>query len=480
MKIFNSEKQLLLLSIGLCLASSLFAQLDPELKPGENFNLSEWKLNYPMNNDTQEDLSSFSNAYFYTDSTTGGIVFNCPNIVNGTGGSSYPRCELRELLNKGASASAKSNNWTLSTNPTREYYGGYNGVLEATLTVDHVSTTYDEEFRVGRVIVGQIHADDNEPCRLYYRLLPGNTKGSIYFAHEQSKVWGSNKKEFWHELIGSRSSSAEEPENGIALGELWGYKIDVQGESMTVTIYNSEGIELASKTIASYMTGDDNFDANYANADNYLYFKAGVYNQNNGGDAADYAQATFYQLSNVHSPDSILNPSDLVVTPSSLNFSGVGGTEIVNITTTDNWTCTTTDSWITLSTNNGSGNGTLEVSVDENIETEIRNGSINVIAEDGTILIVTVSQAINDGGVGVNNEALNKISIFPNPSKGHFTIENCVGSYLQILNISGAVVFKQQIANNYEYITTNLPKGVYITNVIGEHSLPYSSKLIIE
>ena len=38
------------------------------------------------------------------------------------------------------------------------------------------------------------------------------------------------------------------------------------------------------------------FDKN----DQYMYFKAGVYNQNNSGEAADYVQATFYQLENSH------------------------------------------------------------------------------------------------------------------------------------------------------------------------------------
>jgi poly(beta-D-mannuronate) lyase len=31
-----------------------------------------------------------------------------------------------------------------------------------------------------------------------------------------------------------------------------------------------------------------------------MYFKAGVYNQNNGGAPKDYVQATFYHLDNQH------------------------------------------------------------------------------------------------------------------------------------------------------------------------------------
>ena len=38
----------------------------------------------------------------------------------------------------------------------------------------------------------------------------------------------------------------------------------------------------------------------HTGSDQYMYFKAGVYNQNNTGSADDYVQATFYSLSNSH------------------------------------------------------------------------------------------------------------------------------------------------------------------------------------
>ena len=38
----------------------------------------------------------------------------------------------------------------------------------------------------------------------------------------------------------------------------------------------------------------------YGSNSQYMYFKAGVYNQNNSGDARDYVQATFYHLNNMH------------------------------------------------------------------------------------------------------------------------------------------------------------------------------------
>ena len=38
----------------------------------------------------------------------------------------------------------------------------------------------------------------------------------------------------------------------------------------------------------------------YDVANDYMYFKAGVYNQNRSGDPEDYVQATFYELENIH------------------------------------------------------------------------------------------------------------------------------------------------------------------------------------
>ena len=77
------------------------------------------------------------------------------------------------------------NNWVFSTAPEADLNnaGGIDGELTAELTVDHV-TTSGEGYQIGRVVIGQIHANDDEPIRVYYRKLPNNNKGSIYFAHE--------------------------------------------------------------------------------------------------------------------------------------------------------------------------------------------------------------------------------------------------------------------------------------------------------
>ncbi|MEF1307456.1 polysaccharide lyase family 7 protein, partial [Vibrio owensii] len=157
-------------------------------------------------------------------------------------------------------------------------------VLEATLAVNAVTTTGDSS-QVGRVIVGQIHANNDEPIRLYYRLLPGHTKGSLYFAHEPNEDASSDPEQFIN-LIGSSASNASEPEDGIALNELFFYRIKVQGNQLIVTIKRDDHedvTETVDMTTSGYDVGGQ-----------YMYFKAGVYNQNNSGDPTDYVQATFY------------------------------------------------------------------------------------------------------------------------------------------------------------------------------------------
>jgi poly(beta-D-mannuronate) lyase len=93
-------------------------------------------------------------------------------------------------------------------------------------------------------------------------------------------------------MIGSRSSSASEPSDGIALNEVFSYEIDVTGNTLTVKILR-EGKPTLTEEV-------DMRNSGYDVADDYMYFKAGVYNQNNTGDGDDCVQATFYALDVTH------------------------------------------------------------------------------------------------------------------------------------------------------------------------------------
>lgn len=267
--------------------------LDPDLPPGQNFDLSQWKITFPDASEKPVDWlidGGERSKEFYTDPVTGGMVFRCPNSGATTSNKTkYPRSELREMI-RGTNDNidtqgVNGNNWVLSTSSSSSVRdaGGINGKLSATLSVDHVSTSGDSSM-VGRVIVGQIHGSEDEPLKIYYRKLPGNSKGSVYFAYE--KWQGSDVK---YHLIGNSDDDSSNPSNGIALGEKWHYDVDVNGQDMTVTVTKEDGSQF-DETIT--------IESDYKN--DWMYFKAGVYNQNNGGNAGDYVQATFYKLNQSH------------------------------------------------------------------------------------------------------------------------------------------------------------------------------------
>lgn len=286
--------------------------LNPSLPPSDNFDLVDWYLSVPTDTDDNGKADSikedalnegYESEFFYTGSD-GGMVFKCP--VDGyktSTSTTYTRSELREMLRQGKTSidtsydvdkdedgNGRLNNWAFSSikDSDEDEFGGIDGLLTATVAVNHVTTTSNDE-QVGRVIIGQIHAANDEPARLYYRLLPGHTKGSVYLAHEPADGHGSEQ---WYELIGSRDDDASEPSDGIKLDEKFTYTIKVEGRYLTVTIIR-DGYDDVSEKV-------DMVDSGFADSENYMYYKAGVYNQSKTGDGDDYVQATFYRLTNTH------------------------------------------------------------------------------------------------------------------------------------------------------------------------------------
>lgn len=267
-----------------------------------NIELIDWYLSVPTDEDNNSKSDSIKegelhNGYFdprfFSLSSDGGLVFTTSVTGYKTStNTKYVRSELREMLRRGNSSHStqgvNKNNWVFASAPQTDINnaGGIDGLLSAELAVNHVSST-GEDYQIGRVIIGQIHANDDEPARLYYRKLPNNVNGSIYLAHELL-----DGDDTYYELIGSRDNDASNPEHGIPLGEKFSYSIDVQGNQLTVTIVKSDG--------TTYSQVIDMSSSGYDTGGQYMYFKAGVYNQNNSGDTHDYVRATFYKIENSH------------------------------------------------------------------------------------------------------------------------------------------------------------------------------------
>ena len=275
----------------------------PKLKTNElGIELNDWYLSVPTDTDGngrsdsigETELSNgYSDEFFFV-SDDNGLVFRCPPTGYKTSNNTkYVRVELREMLRRGDKSiktqGVNLNNWVFSSAPSSDLNsaGGIDGKMTATLAVNSVTTT-GEAYQIGRVVIGQIHANDDEPIRLYYRKLPGNTKGSVYFAHEPI-----GESDDYYELVGSRDNDASDPANGIALDEKFSYEIETDGNLLTVVLKRDNKPDIT-RTV-------DMKDSGYDQGDQYMYFKAGVYNGNNSAQPDEMTQATFYELKNSHS-----------------------------------------------------------------------------------------------------------------------------------------------------------------------------------
>ncbi|MGB5512876.1 MAG: polysaccharide lyase family 7 protein, partial [Woeseiaceae bacterium] len=191
------------------------------------------------------------------------------------------------------------NNWILGYQPDPGLVvGGRNGLLRGTLAVNHVTETGDRN-QVGRVIIGQIHAESDEPARLYYRKFPENERGFIYLAHEIR-----NSDDIYFPVVGPVNSNLDNapaddanPVNGIALDEIFSYEIKQQDARIDVIVRRGDS---TGPIIGHNYVDMRQQNSGYDVPDEWMYFKAGAYTQNNTGDGTDFDQVTFYELENSH------------------------------------------------------------------------------------------------------------------------------------------------------------------------------------
>lgn len=282
--------------------------LDANQSPGSNFDLLSWKLNTPadLNGDNISDTASetdlnngFTDEFFFT-GPDGGMVFR--STIGGaktSANTSFTRTEFREMLRRGntriSTRGVNENNWILGYQPDPGVaVGGRNGVLRATLAVNQV-TESGNRSQVGRVIIGQIHAENDEPIRLYYRKYPENDRGFVYFAHEIR-----DSDDIYFPVLGpvnddldSAPTDDENPDNGIALNEIFSYEINQQGSRIDVILRRGDR---DGPIIGHHYVDMDEQNSGYDIPGEWMYFKAGAYSQNNSGDQTDFDQITFYDL----------------------------------------------------------------------------------------------------------------------------------------------------------------------------------------
>jgi hypothetical protein len=233
---------------------------EPTVLPSTLLDLTNWKLTLPFDAQGRGDEGSGVAAevkqphlkeytlpgYYFTNTTQNGVVFKAHAGGAHTSGSGFPRCELREMVDKGSKAAK----W--QSNAGRH-----------TMEIDQAITFLPSHKK--HVVAGQIHStgdfDDVITCRL-----------------EDQKLFLSHN--------GKRGTTLTEK---YALGTRFRIKFVVENNEIR-SYYNGALVET------------------YALQFPDSYFKAGCYTQSaswgknnkHSADAADYGEVVIYDLRVAH------------------------------------------------------------------------------------------------------------------------------------------------------------------------------------
>ena len=213
--------------------------------------LATWNLSIPEGSppttiETSQLVQGFQNQYFHADP---GTVFFCAPVTGATTANAiYPRSELRETYSNGT-----QRNWL---------YSAADNKLAATLTVNQVPST-------GKLVIGQIHAKDSTSpmVKLEYQYKTYSSTGNIV-----AKVRMRPDDE---------SGQVITIATGIKLNQSFSYLIHLSPAG--VLTINGAGYQWSSPISSTW-------------SDKPLYFKAGVYVQDNTGYPTEGGTVTFSLL----------------------------------------------------------------------------------------------------------------------------------------------------------------------------------------
>lgn len=223
--------------------------------------LATWNLSIPVGVpattiETPMLVGGYQDHYFQAGNGT--VFFWAP--VNGTttANATYPRSELRETY-----ADGTLRNWT---------YSEADNYLRAALAINQVPST-------GKIVIGQIHAHKStQPLlKLEYQYKTSTATGNIV-----AKVRMSPDAPIQVITIAS----------GIPLDQRFTYNIHL-------TPAGTLGITINSSLYETPRSWKARMDSSWAPRE--LYFKAGVYTQDNTGYETEAGSATFYKLDIEHS-----------------------------------------------------------------------------------------------------------------------------------------------------------------------------------
>lgn len=213
--------------------------------------MASWNLSIPVGSppatiETAQLVKGYDGKYFHSGSDA--IWFWAPVTGSRTANAIYPRSEFRETWSNG-----DLHNWL---------YPDADNFLNATVAVNQVPSS-------GRIVIGQIHAyNSTEPLlKVEYQFKDATQTGTIV-----AKV---------RNRFDDKESRVIQVAEGVPLNEPFKY-----------IIHLSRTGELS--VSARDMNWSSPISATWR--DKPLYFKAGVYTQDNTGYTSEGGKATFYRL----------------------------------------------------------------------------------------------------------------------------------------------------------------------------------------
>ena len=223
--------------------------LDPRLPPGKNFDLTHWKLTLPdVSEIPAAQLSGGYSSPWFNTGSDGSMIFWCPVTGTNTTTSSFPRSELRELMDPKDS----DVNWT--------GYGLHH--LSGQCKVLQLPST-------GKVIIGQIHSKS------------GNAYPLVMLMYDNGNI---------RALVRQSPNTTVNVSYGVgraALNDTIDYEIDLTDGLLSTSV---NGATLSTNIFLS----------DPAWAAQTFYFKAGAYCQDNSGTDTEGARVAFSQVVRTH------------------------------------------------------------------------------------------------------------------------------------------------------------------------------------
>lgn len=231
-----------------------------EMQPTAQIDLADWKLTLPIDAagakqgkpmEVMPDLlvAGFQNEYFYR-TEKGAIGFWCPVDGSTTKGTSYARCELREMINPQDDAV----NWSLE--------GAH--LLRASCRITQLPAQ-------GKLVIGQIHG------------YSGTARPLVKLQYNKDRIEALVK-------ISPKSGKDQKLEFAkLPVDTNIRYEIKLAGGMLSITVND------AIQTV-NVLENDPSW------ASETFYFKAGAYPQSKADSSQDGARIEFSELDIMHAP----------------------------------------------------------------------------------------------------------------------------------------------------------------------------------